>query len=79
MRALHEQGQEVQGEQGLDASLVLEKYWGNFEDGLELLEAFLDHGRGFSNVPFSSPRHPEYGRTGEQGRDAAPDMLESTG
>ena len=34
---------------------------------------------GFSNAPFSSPRHPEYGRTGEQGRDAAPDVLESAG
>ena len=41
---LHEQREEVEGEQRLDAALVLQEDRGDLVHGLDLLEALLDGG-----------------------------------
>jgi hypothetical protein len=41
-QSLHHQSQEVQGEQGLDARLVLQEDGRDFVDRLDLLEALLN-------------------------------------
>ena len=41
-QGLHEQHQEVDGEQGLDARGVLEEHRGDLVDGFDLLEALLE-------------------------------------
>ena len=41
---LDQQRDRVQGEQRLDATLVLEEHRGDLVHGLDLLEALLDHG-----------------------------------
>jgi hypothetical protein len=40
---LDQQSQEIQGEQRLDATRVFEKHRRDLLDGLDLLEALLDH------------------------------------
>ena len=46
-QGLHEQGEEVEGEKGLNAPLVLEEYGCDLVHGLKLLTTFLDHGLAF--------------------------------